>query len=178
MDVTTSLTDADFQEARAIAVRVAGRYLPPDTGEAEDVAQSVLLKLLQTDIDAIRDWRAWVNRVARNLAIDRLRRWRHISTGPEVDPSAPPRNLIAAGPSARAMWPSIWLQLTKDLDDREREMLLASLDGASSADIARDFGYASANSAAVTLHRIRAKVRSSYADRQGVLRLLGVQRIY
>lgn len=178
MDRTTDTTDIDYAEAREIAIRVAARYLPGDSGEPEDVAQSVLLKLLTVPEGSVRDWRAWVNRVARNLAIDRVRQWRPTYRGREIDPSAPPRSLTEVGPSGRAMWPRVWAELTKELSEREREMLLASLDGASNEDIAADFGYAGAGSAAVTLHRIRVKLRQTYADRRVMLKLLGVQRIY
>lgn len=57
-----------------------GWYLTGDRAEAEDVAQETFLKL----IDKARTWdaaglaglRTWLHRVARNLAIDRMRRTR------------------------------------------------------------------------------------------------------
>lgn len=174
-------TDDQLHEARAIALRVANRYLEPATGLADDVAQATLVKFVDVDLDRLGNWRAWVNRVARNEAIDHLRREKtHWWGGTDVDasPSAAPKPLREVGPSAAGMWPQIITKLTETLGDREREMLLASLDGASNDDIARDFGYANGRSVAVTLTRARAKVRAAFTDRQEVLELLGPQRLY
>ena len=170
-----------LEEARAIAYRVACRYLDPATRLSDDVAQATIVKFLQVDLATLDNWRAWVNRVARNEAIDHLRReekyWHGIDDR-DISPSAPPKQMRDIGPSAAGMWPQILDKLTETLSEREREMLLASLDGASSADIAHDFGYANGRSVAVVLTRIRAKVRAAFSDRNEVLGLLGEQRIY
>jgi DNA-directed RNA polymerase specialized sigma24 family protein len=71
-------SDDVLREAGQIATRVARRYLMTDRrGEAvsaDDVAQDVLIALLKQDLDAIDNWRAWVNQAARNRAIDIVRR--------------------------------------------------------------------------------------------------------
>jgi RNA polymerase sigma factor (sigma-70 family) len=174
-------TDDQLHEARAIALRVANRYLEPASGLADDVAQATLVKFVDIDLHRAGNWRAWVNRVARNEAIDHLRRekthWWGV-TDVDASPSAPPKPLREVGPSAAGMWPQIITKLTETLGDREREMLLASLDGASNDDIARVFGYANGRSVAVILTRARAKVRAAFTDRQEVLELLGTQRLY
>ncbi|MCB9675562.1 MAG: sigma-70 family RNA polymerase sigma factor [Alphaproteobacteria bacterium] len=58
-------------EVRADLLRVAGRILR-DPVAAEDVVQDALLKLHVTDGPVVRP-DAWLRRVARNLALDRLR---------------------------------------------------------------------------------------------------------
>lgn len=77
-------------------VRLARRMLGPE-GDAEDVAQEVLLRLWK----AAPEWRSgeaklstWVHRVTLNLCTDRLRRRREIA-----DPDA---GLALADPSASA----------------------------------------------------------------------------
>ena len=71
------------------------------------------------------------------------------------------------------MWSSVERVLLATLSDRDRQMLLAHVDGASHADLARDFGLADAASVATTLTRIRRKVRIAFPDRADVLELLG-----
>ena len=77
------------------------------------------------------------------------------------------------------MWSSVERVLLKTLSDRDQQMLLAHVDGASHADLARDFGLADAASVATTLTRIRRKVRIAFPGRSDVLELLGPpSRVY
>jgi len=172
-------SEAQLVEARTIALHAAKRQLGTSPDEADDVAQMVLVAFLDQDVDLLTNWRGWVARAARNRAIDQQRRSRDGYWDSErFEGSAPPKKMRSLGPSATGMWPSIWETLTATLNETEREMLLASLDGASNAEIATDFGYANANTVGVTLSRLRGKVRAAFVDRERVLDLLGVQRLY
>lgn len=176
--------DAMLREAATIATRVARRYLMTDRrGEAvapDDIAQDVLIAFLRQDVDNLENWRAWVNHVARNRAIDVVRAGRDASGLPDDNgTSAPPRALRELGGSAAGIWSSVQRDLLATLSDRDREMLLAHADGASNADLARDFGLADAASVATTLTRIRRKLRVAFPDRADVLELLGpTPRVY
>ncbi|KQT01272.1 RNA polymerase sigma factor [Cellulomonas sp. Leaf395] len=169
--------DAMLREAATIATRVAGRYLMTDRrGEAvtpDDVAQDVMIVFLRQDIDSLENWRAWVNRAARNRSIDVVRAGWDARGLPDDGTSAPPVGMRDVGPSAVGIWDSVERTLLATLSDRDRQLLLAHVDGASHAELARDFGLADAASVATTLTRIRRKVRDAFPDRAGVLELLG-----
>jgi len=170
-------SDDVLREAGQIATRVARRYLMTDRrGEAvsaDDVAQDVLIALLKQDLDAIDNWRAWVNQAARNRAIDIVRRGTDQGALWDDEVSAPPAALRASGTSAFGMWSSVEKVLLETLSNRDRELLLAHVDGASNAELARDFGLADAATVATTLSRIRRKVRAAFPGRAGILELLG-----
>lgn len=114
-----------------------------DHGRAEDVAQDTYLRLLETasrkDVDTeIRDERAFIYRVAGNLAIDTARREQRRAGNGEPDVSLPDP---APDPEQHAMAHDHLRQL----DDALRELpanarlalLLFRVDGLSHADIAR-----------------------------------------
>lgn len=180
ISVHEELSDHEYAEARQIALRAATRVLRR-ADDCEDIAQDTLVKLMAADAVEMGNWRGWVSTVARNAALDYLRRdQRHGGSLDDLDFAARvPRDLWqTAGPSAAAVWPQIWSELTRALSERERELLHASLDGATNAELADSFGYASPAAVAVTMHRIRRKLRTSLADRERMLELLGVQRLY
>ena len=174
----TSPDDAMLREAATIAAGVARRYLMTDRrGEAvtpDDVAQDVLIAFLRQDVDTLENWRAWVNRAARNRAIDVVR------SGPGRERAARRRDLRATGRAARRRPQCRSASGTRSSGCSWRRSptaigscSLAHVDGASHAELARDFGLADAASVATTLTRIRRKVRDAFPDRADVLELLG-----
>lgn len=103
-----------------------GWYLMGDRAEAEDVAQDTFLKLMAK----AKDWnadggaglRTWLHRVARNTAIDRLRRARAIG----LDDMAPADTPITRHPGDHAQFDRAHhVRMALDaLPDRQREALV------------------------------------------------------
>src|SRR4051794_4862835 len=111
-----------LREAATIATGVARRYLMTDRrGEAvtaDDVAQDVLIAFLRQDVDNLDNWRAWVNRAARNRALDVARAGRDGDGLPDdVNGSAPPMALREVGGSAFGIWSSVEKVLLTTLSD-------------------------------------------------------------
>jgi len=157
------LSPDEYAEAVDIARRVARPVLGPRAdAELEDVAQEAIARLLEED-PAPNDWRAWLNRVARNTAVDVGRHAARFDEkdGPEADQDQLLRDFVlrVLSTSEAGMIEAGMAFVTSDLTGRDREMLLASVNGASNAELAEDFGLASPEVVAQTLYRIRRRLR-------------------
>jgi DNA-directed RNA polymerase specialized sigma24 family protein len=185
------LPDASvLAEAHTLALRVARAELGQqahDGIDADDVAQEVLLRFAALDLAGIGTWRAWAPPAARNRARDALRaqrRHRHEDlagygpTGDAAEGAGLPRQLRVLGPSGGVLAAMAWARATQLLNERERQALAASLDGASNQEIAEQLGYASAASVAVTLTRARVKLRAAFPAGPARDLLLGEIRLY
>jgi DNA-directed RNA polymerase specialized sigma24 family protein len=99
------------------------------------------------------------------------------ASGAGPDPSAQ-LGMWVLGPSAAGMRPQLMEHILEILSDQERAVVTRHLDGWSNAEIADEFGYASAQSVAVTISRARTKVRQRFDSRSQRDELLGPQRPY
>jgi RNA polymerase sigma-70 factor (ECF subfamily) len=138
-------------------VRVASRIVGNDA--AEDVAQETFLRLLA--VAQPRRPRAWLARVARNLAIDEVRRRKRsapVETPPEKDVEDPDvAELLSV---RRAM---------QDLPERYRLVLwLKHVEGRTAAEIAQITGVTQ-SSVEMSLFRARRSLAESYTKRAGFL---------
>ncbi len=167
-------SESTLAEAHRVALRVARSVLGEgvhDGVDAHDVAQEVLVRFAGLDPSTIANWQAWVTTAARRRALDVIRaEKRHghaaldLFDGEDNPPGrAPlPRRLRALGASAEPVSRLALRSLATHLNDRERKVLWAHLDGWSNREIAQGLGYASADAVAVTLTRIRSKVRAAF----------------
>jgi RNA polymerase sigma factor (sigma-70 family) len=163
----------DVAQVRDLALRVALKFSPQSPGE--DIAQDVVLRWLMQDPPP-QDWRAWVATVARNRVRDVMgaeRGGRELPDG-RVDQLVELGTRIY-GPSAQVIDRHQLRQMLGPLSERELEVLLHSLDGASNAEIADWLGYASAASVATLLSRTKRKIRDANPDTDLALRR---ERIY
>jgi RNA polymerase sigma factor (sigma-70 family) len=159
-------------QARTIAVRSAARIVGPE--DAEDVAQETIARLLEQDPAGLQGWRGWVWTVAYRRALDldaKEKRRRQILEGYR------PRDRDV-GPSEQGMRDHVMAQVLSVLSDRDAALLLAQLDGVPNAELAEQFGLASAATVSVTLNRIRARIRAAFPSAD-LRELLGeVPRVY
>lgn len=165
------MPDEILTEAYLLARDTASRVV---SSEAEDIAQDTVLQLSERDLSELRDWRSWVRTVARRRALDvqrRERRRRQILERGRIPTRLP-------GPSDAGVRETSLAQVLAVLSDRDADLLLAQLDGASNAELAERFGLANAATVAVTLNRIRRRIRDAFPS-QTLRELLGeVPRIY
>ena len=143
-------------------------------GDAEDLAQETWLRVLR-DPDAFRggSFRAWLLRVARNLAVDRSRKrapglWLDAPSGP--GPDAPP--LVDALPDDAAPAPDAALAAADDraralaavraLPDPQRDVFLLRASGIPFADIATRFSIP-LNTALGRMHLAMKALRAALA---------------
>jgi RNA polymerase sigma-70 factor (ECF subfamily) len=141
-------------------LRVARRIVGDEA--AEDVAQETFLRLLAAERPARP--RAWLAKVARNLAIDELRRRKRaapVEAVPDAEDGAPDvAELLSV---RRAM---------QDLPDSYRLVLwLKHVEGRSSADIARITG-TTQSSVEMRLFRARRSLAESYSRLASALSVL------
>lgn len=165
-------TSMDLAQAWAIAYRAAAGVVTHH--EAEEVAQETTLRLSRQDGDGLRDWRGWVWTVARNRALDVLRQQQGRR---DILERHKPRERDV-GPSEQGMRDAVLSQVLSVLSDRDAEMLLASLDGVPNAELAERFGLANASTVAVTLSRIRRKIRDAFPSAELRALLGDMPRVY
>lgn len=182
-------SDEQIRRAEQVARRAAVRQLRGRAWEGsdlEDVVQEVLLRFVQLDLDEIANPDAWVTTATRNRCYDvreaaRRHDQRQLGAGenPDVVTVDEVRDVVMSvvGPSGAAMAPQVLDHALAGLSDREKEILLRHGDGWSNAEIAAQFGYATAQSAAVAITRAKQKVRARFdnAERQD---LVNPQRRY
>lgn len=181
---------AELAKARELASRTANRRLSGRDWEgigAEDVVQEVLLRFSELDLDGVANWEAWVVTATRNRCADVMAaEFRHGNTAIDPAPGASGAgpgpsvqlSMWVLGPSAAGMRPQMMAHILTVLSDQERAVLTRHLDGWSNAEIAEEFGYASARSVAVTISRARTKVRQRFGSRSQRDELFGPQRPY
>ena len=151
------------------AYRVTGRM-----ADAEDVAQTVFLRLARGDIDSRRiiHLESYLQRSAVNAALDLLRARRNRETAP-VEPSETLEATSAMSPERALSSSEIREQLRRalaDLHPRVAEMFtLRYLEGLENREIARLMNTSQAV-VAVTLFRARSQLRKGLARfRKGAL---------
>jgi RNA polymerase sigma factor (sigma-70 family) len=183
-------TTADVAAAQETARRVAQQRLGARAWEGigvEDVVQEVLLRFAALDLHGIDNWEAWVvtatkNRCSDVMAAERRHGNEAAGTSTDLDGQGPDSlkrvGMWVVGPSAAAIRPQMLEHILAVLSDQERAIVARHLDGYSNADIAEEFGYASAQSVAVTITRARAKVRERFASPEERDAILNPQRPY
>jgi len=137
-------------------VRVASRIVGRDA--AEDVAQETFLRLMA--LSKPRRPRAWLAKVARNLAIDEVRRRRRIAPVDTPDKATDEPDVAELLSVRRAM---------QDVPERYRLVLwLKHVEGRSAAEIARMTGVTQ-SSVEMSLFRARRSLADSYTKQAGFL---------
>ena len=162
-------------EARDIAVRAARRKLRGQPFDwADDIAQETVIKLAQEDPDSLDNWRAWTTTVASRAAVDMLR---DEANRGRREAGYTPRGVKPT--SAQAVQFIALAQLLSVLTDRESELFRASVvQGLSNGELAERFGYKNAASVAVTLTRIRQKLKGGHSP-EALRELAGeLHRVY
>ncbi len=131
---------------------------------AEDVAQEAVLRLLNQDPQP-DNVEAWLTRVVSNLVHDKRRR--DLRRRPAMDAESSSLDSREEG-SRRSGEPGLSSQVAErlridealaGLSDRDRSLLAAHLEGVPNGQLADQFGLANARVAAVSLARIRRRVR-------------------
>lgn len=143
----SSLLITIFQENYEQLIRFLTRRLGGDRDRATDVAQDTYLRLQAqsgSDIAAIGNPRAYVYRVAGNLAIDGLRRDGRIGKrlvaemeGAEVEAPDPSPEKTVIGRQRLALLDQA---LTELPEKPRRALMMFRIDGLSQAEIARELG--------------------------------------
>jgi RNA polymerase sigma factor (sigma-70 family) len=166
-------TLSQLGEERPRLVRLCASILQ-DAHEAEDLVQQVLLKALTREgLDTGRPLGPWLRKVARNLALDRLRRARH-EVPAEFPAELPcePTQVLARDATAA------WLTVLCSLKPRARAILLMrDLLDLSTEETAEALGLTPSN-VRVSLHRARGALaqtaeRDASARRARELREMG-----
>lgn len=150
-----------------LALRVAMRQTGGQREESADVAQEVVIKYLTGDERPADNWEAWVTTVTRNQVIDYHRRQAHLASPDDEgsdDGRAYRRGRFNFGPSAGVNSAYILKETLKVLSDRDRKMLLRHFSGWSNSELAEEFELANANSAGVTLSRIKKRLREEFPE--------------
>lgn len=186
----TGPTAAEIEGAQKIARRVAMRRMGGRAWEGislEDVVQEVLLRFAALDLDEILNWEAWVTTATKNRCSDvtsAAERHNNQPIRPHVDGDGHAADLATrigmwvVGPSAAAIHPLMLAHVMEALSDRERLVVTRHLDGWSNAEIAEEFGYASAASVAVTVSKAKRKMRDRFAVGSQRDEILHAQRPY
>ena len=143
---SASILIASFQENYEQLLRFLTRKLNGDSERAADVVQDTYVRLAGTsDLDeTIDNPRAYIYRVAGNLAIDRIRRERRMSAHVEtdqaqsdiLDPKPGPEKIVLSREQI-----AIMDQALAELPDKPRQaLLLFRVDGLSHSEIADRLG--------------------------------------
>lgn len=173
------LTDDEWAQVLDVAYNTALR-ITRDPSVSDDIAASTVARLLERNPD-IQPGRlnAYAAQVARNLVNDEFRAAKRQPRQDELeeDPIKPaPAYLLLAlqqtGPSTAALRSerarrcyAVAMEILPTLTDQERRLLQMTADGATSAEIAAELGYADANSVNVTRHRLNKRIRQQFAQR-------------
>ncbi|HMQ93899.1 MAG TPA: sigma-70 family RNA polymerase sigma factor [Amaricoccus sp.] len=139
MNLSSILVSELYVRERGRLGRI-GTAITADAREAEDVVQDVFVRLLAGAVEPRGE--GLLVRMARNLAIDRLRRRRHREAArPAVAAaSATETPDPEAALAAREELRGLVKMLTSMPERRRRTFLMSRLDGMPQAEIARDLG--------------------------------------
>jgi RNA polymerase sigma factor (sigma-70 family) len=166
----TSFEDLYRESRDDVFAYVAG--LLRDRSAAEEVTSQAFERAWRKrrQLDASRgSARGWLFGIARNAALDELRRRSRLAPMPEEDappPGASAAELRAAGgdPAQVAIRRTALRQAMSSLDGRERELVaLKFFAGLSNAEIAEVTGTSESN-AGTKLHRVVQKLRRSFDE--------------
>ena len=167
-----NIDDAQWQHLHEVALKRARNLLRGDA-EAEDVAQSAMADLIKAD-----PWpdnpEAWLMRVVQRRSID-LRNDRQelmsalqpevVFNGEGEAEEAPADEVLARKAIAPFLHTSYQVAIKDFLDqamavltEREAQLLIGSADGLSHAELAEQYGFASAGTVSQTISRARRKL--------------------
>src|SRR3954453_5328073 len=174
-------SDGDGEAMGELYDRYAGRVyghvrrMMRDRHDAEDITQLVFLKLIRTldrYDERAGDFCPWLLRVARNLAIDELRRRRPVLVGDVVAPG-----IDHAGDEAAVMRVDAVRDALAELSDDQREVVvLRQVVGLRPSEIA-DRMQRSEGSVHALYHRGRLAMRASLADAESAPATRGAGRV-
>ncbi|MCB9412186.1 MAG: sigma-70 family RNA polymerase sigma factor [Actinobacteria bacterium] len=197
--MSRAATDTEIARARDLATRIARRVAGPNAREGldvEDAVQEVLMSFMQLDLDEVHNPDAWIVTATRRKCLDFIKaaeRHRQVPIGlggfddDWVAARARATGLSRAditvgmavyGPSAAAVDPMMLTYALRDLSEREKRLLLRHAQGWTNSEIAEEYGYASAQSAAVAISRARRKLRDRFDSSRKRGELLNPQRLY
>lgn len=156
-DTTTGLEPQTLEAVRRAGLTVARRFGAED---AEGAAQEVVLRYVlevkngRTPVDAGQ----WARRVARNLCTDEHRR-RRVAVAALDDAEDVDAVHSTCGPSAPAIARAQVRSALRPLIERDRELLLADVQGEPHVEIAARLGFASTDAATKRLHEVRRMLK-------------------
>lgn len=173
------LSDDEWAQVLDVAHRTA-MGITRDPALSDDIAASTVERLLERNPE-IQPGRlnAYAAQVARNLVRDQIRKDNRQPREAELqeDPINPAAAYVLlamqqTGPSTAALRSerarrcyAVAMDILPTLSDQERRLLQMTADGATSAEIAAELGYADANSVNVTRHRINKRIRQQFSQR-------------
>lgn len=173
------LSDDEWAQVLDVAHRTA-MGITRDPALSDDIAASTVERLLKRNPE-IQPGRlnAYAAQVARNLVRDQIRKDNRQPREAELqeDPINPAAAYVLlamqqTGPSTAALRSerarrcyAVAMDILPTLSDQERRLLQMTADGATSAEIAAELGYADANSVNVTRHRINKRIRQQFSQR-------------
>ena len=139
--------------------------------DAQDIAQMVVVRFLEvTDSATIQNSAGWANRVAGNIALNRIRARRHDAGPIDTDETTQTVEMFVAQglmTSYQATLREQASRLISEMSDREAEIVARTVAGESQEEIAVAMGYAGPDSVKKTLSRLRARMKTR-ADETGL----------
>lgn len=143
------LDPAELIELLGLAARAANKAGAAE--EAADIAQDTIAKLDDQDLDEIANLEAWVQRVAKNAALDLQRRAKHIEGPYDDDLGLEPQSF-----STKLVAKQKIHDLVEGLPSKYRAVIeLTYYKGLPAADVGEHLGYSTA-----TVHKMLTEARS------------------
>lgn len=166
--------DRTFREHHAMVFRAAYR-VTGNASDAEDVMQTVFLRLLRRDPDAeaVGNMEGYLRRAAVNAALDLIRSRQAAQSVPleDVAPILPENPSLAPDRVQRSAEIRQWLrEAVARLNPRAAEMfVLRFFEGKDNPEIAQSLGTTAA-SVAVTLSRTRDRIQQEFRSYMGEIK--------